>query len=95
MLLNMEMFKVTICDLKNKDRNMADNIEHQDKGELVANCDQLQNDEVVVTTPVESRIMSIRGKQIMIDRDLAELYGVETKRLNEAIKRNIELLILE
>ena len=52
---------------------MADNIEHQDKGELVANCDQLQNDEVVVTTPVESRIMSIREKQIMIDRDLAEL----------------------
>ena len=39
MLLNMVMFKVTICDLKNKDRNMADNIEHQDKGELVANCD--------------------------------------------------------
>ena len=39
--------------------------------------------------------MSIREKQIMIDRDLAELYGVETKRLNEAVKRNIELLILE
>lgn len=95
MLLNMVMFKVTIRDLNNKDRNMADNIEHQDKGELVANCDQLQNDEVVVTTPVESRIMSIRGKQIMIDRDLAELYEVETKRLNEAVKRNIELLILE
>lgn len=69
---------------------MADNIEHQDKGELVTNCDRLQNDEVVVTTPVESRIMSIREKQIMIDRDLAELYGVETKRLNEAVKRNIE-----
>ena len=69
---------------------MADNIEHQDKGELVANCDQLQNDKVVVITPVESRIMSIREKQIMIDRDLAELYGVETKRLNEAVKRNIE-----
>ena len=69
---------------------MADNIEHQDKGEQFTNCDQLQNDEVVVTTPVESRIMSIREKQIMIDRDLAELYGVETKRLNEAVKRNIE-----
>ena len=64
---------------------MADNIEHQDKGEMVANCDQLQNDEVVVTTPVESRIMSIREKQIMIDRNLAVLYGVETKRLNEAV----------
>lgn len=69
---------------------MVDNIEHQDKGELIANCDQLQNDEIVVTTPVESRIMSIRGNQMMIDRDLAELYGVETKRLNEAVKRNIE-----
>ena len=74
---------------------MADNIEHQNKRELVTNCDQLQNDEVVVTTPVESRTISIRGNQIMIDRDLAELYGVETKRLNEAVKRNIELLILE
>ena len=52
---------------------MADNIEHQDKGEPVTNCDQLQNDEVVITTPIESRIMSIRGNQIMIDRDLAEL----------------------
>ena len=40
MLLNMVMFKVTICDLKNKDSNMADNIEHQDKGELVTICDQ-------------------------------------------------------
>ena len=64
---------------------MADNIEHQDKGELVTNCDRLQNDKVVITTPVESRIMSIREKQIMIDRNLAVLYGVETKRLNESV----------
>ena len=69
MLLNMVMFKVTICDIGKMNINMTDNIEHQDKGEQVTNCDQLQNDEVVVTTPVESRIMSIRGKQIMIDRD--------------------------
>ena len=40
--------------------------------------------------PVESQIMSIRGKQIMIDRDLAELYGVETRVLNQAVKRNME-----
>ena len=39
----MVKFKVTICDLKNKDRNMADNIEHQDKGELVANCDRFNS----------------------------------------------------
>ena len=69
---------------------MTDITEKTENGELVTNRDQLQNDEVVVTTPVESRIMSIRGNQIMIDRDLAELYGVETKRLNEAVKRNIE-----
>ena len=43
MLLNMEMFKVTICDLKNKDRNMADNIEHQYKGEQVTNCDRFNS----------------------------------------------------
>ncbi|MCR4952466.1 MAG: ORF6N domain-containing protein [Treponema sp.] len=43
-------------------------------------------------TPVllESKIFLIRGKQVMIDRDLAELYGVETKRITEAVKRNIE-----
>ena len=70
--------------------NMTDITEKTDNGELVTNCDQLQNDEVVVTTPVESRIMSIRGKQIMIDRDLAELYGVETRVLNQAVKRNME-----
>ena len=74
---------------------MVDTTEKIENSELVTNRDPLQNDEVVVTTPVESRIMSIRGKQIMIDRDLAELYGVETKRLNEAVKRNIDLLILE
>ena len=39
--------------------------------------------------PIESRILTLRGKQVMIDRDLAELYGVDTKRLNEQVKRNI------
>lgn len=39
---------------------------------------------------VESKIFLIRGKQVMIDQDLAELYGVETKRITEAVKRNIE-----
>ena len=39
---------------------------------------------------IKSRIMTIRGVQVMLDRDLAELYGVTTKRLNEQVKRNIE-----
>ena len=42
------------------------------------------------TIPIENRILSLRGKQVMLDRDLAELYGVETKRINEQVKRNIE-----
>ena len=39
---------------------------------------------------VEKMIQVIRGKQVLIDRDLARLYGVETKALNQAVKRNIE-----
>ena len=37
---------------------------------------------------IKSRIFTIRGVQVMLDRDLAELYGVPTKRLNEQVKRN-------
>ena len=51
-------------------------------GELVANCDQLSS--------VENRILPIRGVQVILDRDLADLYGVETKVLNQSVKRNIE-----
>lgn len=41
-------------------------------------------------TNIEGKIMVIRGQQVMLDRDLAGLYGVETKVLNQAVKRNIE-----
>ena len=39
---------------------------------------------------IESLIITFRGKQVILDRDLARLYGVETKRLNEQVRRNIE-----
>ena len=39
---------------------------------------------------IENRIFIIKGTKVMIDRDLAELYGVSTKRLNEQVKRNIK-----
>ena len=39
---------------------------------------------------IRSRIHTVRGKQVMLDKDLAELYGVEVKRLNESVKRNIK-----
>ena len=38
---------------------------------------------------IKSRILTIRGVQVLLDRDLAMLYGVETKVLNQAVKRNI------
>ena len=38
---------------------------------------------------IESLIRVIRGQQVMLDSDLAMLYGVETKRLNEQVKRNL------
>jgi len=38
--------------------------------------------------PIRSKIYIIRGKQVMIDRDLAELYQVENRALNQAVKRN-------
>ncbi|MBQ6578223.1 MAG: ORF6N domain-containing protein, partial [Bacteroidales bacterium] len=52
--------------------------------EVVTNCDHLELE------PVENRILNIRGIQVIVDRDLAELYGVETKSLNQAVKRNID-----
>ncbi|MBP5527447.1 MAG: ORF6N domain-containing protein, partial [Bacteroidales bacterium] len=39
---------------------------------------------------IKHRIYEVRGQRVMLDRDLAELYNVETKVLNQAVKRNIE-----
>ena len=50
------------------------------QGEMeVANCDLLMK-----------RILNVRGKMVMVDRDIADLYNVPTKVLNQAVKRNIE-----
>ena len=43
---------------------------------------------VLAEEAIISKIYLIRGQKVMIDRDLAELYGVETKRLKEAVRRN-------
>jgi hypothetical protein len=45
---------------------------------------------VVPDERVINKIYLIRGEKVMLDSDLAELYGVETRRLNEQVKRNIE-----
>ena len=45
---------------------------------------------VVTEKSIQNRIFTFRDKQVMVDRDLAELYQVETKALNQAVKRNIK-----
>lgn len=45
---------------------------------------------LISTEEIEHKIYFIRGKKVMLDRDLAALYGVETKVLNQAVSRNIE-----
>ena len=44
---------------------------------------------------IQSKIYVIRGKKVMLDRDLAELYGVETRTLNQKVKRNIRRFPLD
>jgi len=46
--------------------------------------------EVVPYEQIEGKIYLLRGKKVMLDRDLAVLYGVETKVLNQAVRRNFE-----
>lgn len=50
----------------------------------------MNNESNLTQNQIESLIFTIRGFQVMIDRDLAEMYQVETKVLNQALKRNIE-----
>ena len=44
----------------------------------------------IAVDKIEAMIYTIRGCRVMLDSDLAKLYGVETKRLKEQVKRNIE-----
>ena len=46
--------------------------------------------ELFLQNEIKSKIYSVRAKEVMLDKDLAELYQVETRTLNQAVKRNIE-----
>jgi len=46
--------------------------------------------DLVLAERIENRIYFIRGQKVMVDKDLAELYGVPTKVLNQSVKRNIK-----
>ena len=46
--------------------------------------------ELIINNGIAGKIYLIRGVQVMLDRDLAELYGVQTRVFNQSVKRNIE-----
>lgn len=46
--------------------------------------------ELIAAPAIEKRIFVVRGRQVMLDEDLADLYGVETKRLIQQVKRNLK-----
>ena len=50
----------------------------------------MKNNLIIPFELIEKRIFFIRGKKVMLDKDLAELYGVEIRVLNQAVRRNIQ-----
>jgi phage regulator Rha-like protein len=94
------MFKVAICDLATlpmplfaaSSEACLNNAQCRLKQTMIWEAG-LPKDKKAPMVPLErlvSRIFLIRGQKVMLDADLAELYGVTTKRLNEQVKRNIE-----
>ena len=71
----------TIYSLKEGRENMEEN--------KLINSDELSNEEI------KNLIYTIRGKQVMLDSDVARLYHYETRRINEAVKRNTERFPIE
>lgn len=56
--------------------------------EVIANCDN-SSDNTLSQYDIEKLIVTVRGEQVLIDQDIAKIYGVTTGRLNEQAKRNI------
>jgi hypothetical protein len=55
----------------------------------------MNEDMILSVDTIKDRIHTIRNVQVILDRDLAEIYDVETRVLNQAVKRNIERFPLE
>ncbi len=66
--------------------NVVANCDHLH--EVVANCDHPQ-ETALSQYDIEKLIVTVRGEQVLIDQDIARIYGVTTKRLNQQAKRNI------
>src|SRR6056297_1164120 len=84
-MLRRYILEVTICDLQIRKRR-RNNVFVLHKTLLM---NKPEKSIVIPDEVVMSKIYLIRDQKVMLDRDLAELYGVETKVLKQAVKRNI------
>ena len=80
----IEVEPVTKCDQSKEVVAKCDNL-----GEVISNCDNPQ-ETTLSQYDIEKLIVTVRGEQVLIDQDIARLYGVTTSRLNQQAKRNIE-----
>lgn len=74
---------------RNTDEGLEVGANRDTSSEIVANCDHLENGKVTLSQhDIEKLIITVRGEQVLIDQDIAKLYGVTTKRLNQQVNRN-------
>ena len=59
-------------------------------GPMSPTCGMKNDRSIVPTERIDGQIVALRGKRVMLDRDLANLYGVTTSNLNKAVKRNLD-----
>ena len=67
---------------------------------VIKGCEIMEENKLLIRKEITNEeikdlIYTIRGKQVMIDNDVARLYHYETKRINETVKRNIERFPIE
>ena len=60
------------------------------RGNFLTSILIIMANEIITTKDVEDKVIVVRGQKVLLDRDVAALYGVETKRVNEAVRNNIE-----
>ena len=79
-----------LCNLKFFEPKNENQTFMEQKNTIVPNGETRKLESLHAELTVESMILEVRGQQVMLDHDLASLYDVETKALNQAVKRNIE-----
>jgi hypothetical protein len=86
-------FKVARCDLEGKEREMTDMGKRKRSRTVTASkrmAGRSAASAIMHVGKIERAILLVRGERVILDADLAKLYGVATKALNQAVKRNLQ-----